>query len=267
VKGSWEFVVGTNPKLFSSFFVSFVSSQLNMNLDLLNADIVAVIGKFVPLLDAIRLQLVSKTFCKAFRSHVVWARFDAKDYCDYKQRAEEIPPFMQLHLFRYLHLPLKQLEAEGNRWSGVAPCARRLAKEYSEIQKGNDFSIRPGSDEEFLTRWTAWIVPLSDSLYFGGRFEIELTFRAEYPFKPPKVRFKTKIFHPGINEQGSCSLDILYDNWSPALTIHKLIMSLEAMLHDPNPDDPLVPDIATLYKTDREEYNRRAKEWVKKYAS
>ena len=60
-----------------------------------------------------------------------------------------------------------------------------------------------------------------DSPYAGGVFFLSITFPVDYPFKPPKVSFTTKIYHPNINANGSICLDILRDQWSPALTISK----------------------------------------------
>ncbi|CAF5194051.1 unnamed protein product, partial [Rotaria magnacalcarata] len=55
-------------------------------------------------------------------------------------------------------------------------------------------------------------------------------------------------------------------NWSPALTISKVLLSICSLLCDPNPDDPLVPEIARQYKQDREAYNATARQWTQKYA-
>lgn len=126
----------------------------------------------------------------------------------------------------------------------------------------------------------------SDSPYSGGVFFLAIHFPTDYPFKPPKVNFTSRIYHPNINSNGSICLDILRDQWSPALTISKgmigkrqvdwlreqelilavVLLSICSMLTDPNPDDPLVPEIAHVYKTDRARYEATAREWTRKYA-
>ena len=107
----------------------------------------------------------------------------------------------------------------------------------------------------------------ADSPFTGGIFFLEINFPADYPFKPPKCHFTTKIYHPNINSSGGICLDILKENWSPALTVSKLLLSICSLLTDPNPNDPLVPEIATLYKKNREKYDITAKEWTTKYAA
>mgnify|MGYP002395901449 CR=1 FL=1 len=105
-----------------------------------------------------------------------------------------------------------------------------------------------------------------DSPYAGGVFFLNIHFPTDYPFKPAKINFTTRIYHPNINSNGSICLDILKEQWSPALTISKVLLSISSLLTDPNPDDPLLPEIAHIYKTDKTKYEATAREWTRKYA-
>jgi ubiquitin-conjugating enzyme E2 D len=71
--------------------------------------------------------------------------------------------------------------------------------------------------------WGASIIGPSDSPYDGGLFSLQISIPSDYPFEPPKVQFVTKIFHPNVKPDGSICLDILKDQWSPALTITKVL--------------------------------------------
>lgn len=144
--------------------------------------------------------------------------------------------------------------------------SKRIQKELQDLQKDPPTSCSAGPAGEDLFHWQATIMGPQDSPYQGGVFFIAIHFPPDYPFKPPKVNFQTKVYHPNVNSQGSICLDILKEQWSPALTISKVLLSICSLLTDPNPDDPLVPEIAHIYKTDRQRYEETAREWTRKYA-
>lgn len=150
----------------------------------------------------------------------------------------------------------------------MAAAKKRLKKELQDMSKDPppNCSAGPIKERNDIMSWQATIMGPPDSPYEGGVFFLEITFPSDYPFKPPKVKFLTKIYHPNINKNGGICLDILKDQWSPALTISKVLLSICSLLTDPNPDDPLVTEIATVYKKDREKYTKTAKEWTRSYA-
>lgn len=144
---------------------------------------------------------------------------------------------------------------------------RRIKKELQELTKDPPANCSAGPSGEDLYHWIATIVGPSESPFEGGLFFLNIMFPVDYPFKPPKVTFTTKIYHPNINSNGGICLDILKEQWSPALTISKVLLSISSLLTDPNPNDPLVPEIANQYKSDINKYNETAKEWTRRYAS
>lgn len=144
---------------------------------------------------------------------------------------------------------------------------RRLLKELKDLQKESfeGITVNPINEENIYV-WRAVIIGPKDTPYEGGHFKLNIYFPNQYPFRPPKVKFETKIFHPNISSKGDICLDVLRATWSPALTISKVLLSILSMLSDPNPNDPLVPDIALMYKNNIELYNTTAKNWTRLYA-
>jgi ubiquitin-conjugating enzyme E2 D/E len=145
---------------------------------------------------------------------------------------------------------------------------KRIQRELIEIQNDPPANCSAGPENPAdLFRWEGAIFGPSDSPYAGGMFKLRIIFPTDYPFKCPTVTFVTKIYHPNINSAGIICLDILKNQWSPALTISKVLLSICSLLTDPNPNDPLVPEIAHLYKGNREEYERQARLYTLKYAN
>ncbi|CAH8382550.1 unnamed protein product [Eruca vesicaria subsp. sativa] len=148
--------------------------------------------------------------------------------------------------------------------------SKRILKELKDLQKDPSTLYSAGPIGEDLFHWEATIMGPSDSPYSGGVFILTVHFPLDYPFKPPKVAFRTKVFHPNVSSNGSICFhicqDVLKEQWSPALTISKVLVSICSLLSDPNPDDPMVPEIAHMYKTDRTKYESTARSWTQKYA-
>ncbi len=155
-------------------------------------------------------------------------------------------------------------------------CVRRLLKELEEINKPVDkdnlnkvdpynFSVGPYKDN--IMHWKGCIHGPIDTPYYGGIFNINIKFTDEYPYKPPVVKFITKIYHCNINGRGDICLDILKPKgWSPALTISKVLISICSLLAEPNPNDPLVPSIARLYKKNKDLHDANARQYTIEYA-
>lgn len=144
---------------------------------------------------------------------------------------------------------------------------QRLNKEYNDIMKNPPNGISAGPKDNNMFEWDATLVGPSGTPYEGGVFYLNITFPSNYPYVPPKVVFKTPIFHCNVNSRGEICLDILKSTWSPALKIDLVLLSISSLLAAPNPNDPFVPEIAQLLKTNKQEHDRQVRAHTLKYAS
>lgn len=143
---------------------------------------------------------------------------------------------------------------------------RRILNDLSEMSNDTSACFSAGPiDFDNLLSWKATIFGPEGTPYEGGSFEFDISFPLNYPYAPPKIRVCTKIFHCNIKDTYIC-LDIIGKEWSSALTISKVLLSITSLLADPNPSDPLDTNISKLYTDNREEYMRIAREWTQKYA-
>jgi len=148
--------------------------------------------------------------------------------------------------------------------TGTAP--KRLQKELQQIRADSSTSVIVDLVENNIFHWTSTIVGPDDTPYANGHFVLDISFPPDYPFSPPKMKFLTKVYHCNINANGNICLDILKEQWSPGLTVSKLIISIRSFLSDPNPDHPLVSEVAREFKTNRSKHDDTAREWTLKYA-
>ncbi|KAI6660031.1 Ubiquitin-conjugating enzyme [Oopsacas minuta] len=141
-------------------------------------------------------------------------------------------------------------------------------KEYEEIQKGC-----PGGgihsiflDEVNILCWKILVAP-TEYPYNKGAFRIHVDFTAEYPFKPPKLNFKTAIYHPNVDEKGQVCLPLIApENWKPATKMEQVLKALVTLINEPEVEHPLRADLAEEYSKDKSSFNKKAEDQTAKYA-
>jgi len=123
-------------------------------------------------------------------------------------------------------------------------------------------------DESNLLHWKGKIMGPVGTPYENGIFKIDIQLPSDYPFVPPKMKFDTRIWHPNISsDSGAICLDILKNEWSPALTVRTALISLQALMSAPEPDDPQDAVVARMYKADYDCFCSTAKYWTETYAN
>lgn len=155
---------------------------------------------------------------------------------------------------------------------------RRLLKEFEQLEKEPVEGIciyvetinESSEIKSPIPQYEAKISGPQNTPYENGTFTLSLTVPIKYPMDPPTIVFKTKIYHPNIDDSGRICLDILkrspQGKWRPSLSLRSLLLSIQSLLAEPNPDDWLMSDIAKIYKDDRKRFNKIAKEMTEKYA-
>jgi ubiquitin-conjugating enzyme E2 D/E len=145
--------------------------------------------------------------------------------------------------------------------------SRRILHEFKELNTDDSICCVARPVESEINTWNLAMHGPKDTPYETGSFLLQAVFSADHPFSPPVLRFQTKVYHPNIDAHGNICIDILKDKWSPVLSISKIITSIQSLLAEPNPHDPLVQESADLYLDDREQFNAKARLWCNLYAS
>ena len=159
----------------------------------------------------------------------------------------------------------------------------RLQKEFDLCKSDSDL-IQIGCafglvNEENYNIWKVTICGPRDSPYAGGIFSINIIFPPEYPSKGAEFRFTTKVYHLNVDfinkiTFGHISLSSL-NEWAttgkvyskPCYGVKQALFDIFCLFYIQNPCSAYYESMADEYKNRRAEFDTKAKEWTKKYAT
>ncbi|PWN90117.1 putative ubiquitin--protein ligase hus5 [Acaromyces ingoldii] len=152
-------------------------------------------------------------------------------------------------------------------------CRSRLAEERKQWRKDHPFGFvaRPEKADDGSLNLLAWEVEIpgrKDTIWEGGVYKLKMMFPEEYPSKPPKCKFTPPLFHPNVFPSGTVCLSILDEEkaWKPAITIKQILLGIQDLLNNPNPEDPAQTDAFETFKRDKQQYERRVRQQAKEMA-
>nr|XP_043606556.1 ubiquitin-conjugating enzyme E2 27-like isoform X2 [Erigeron canadensis] len=149
----------------------------------------------------------------------------------------------------------------------AASTATRVQREISHFNQEKILGMTLMVDEKNIRHLIATIPGPVCTPYEGGIFGVDILLPEAYPFVPPNMRFTTKVWHPNISSQtGAICLDILKNDWSPALNLKTALISLQALLSTPEPNDPQDAVVAKQYLSDHATFVTTARRWTEDYA-
>ncbi|VVT49469.1 uncharacterized protein SAPINGB_P002285 [Magnusiomyces paraingens] len=145
---------------------------------------------------------------------------------------------------------------------------RRIFKEFESIKADASSGVTLEIiDEANMSHLKGTFRGPPGTPYEGGVFQVDINLPPEYPFKPPKMKFDTKVYHPNVSSQtGAICLDILKDTWTPILTLRSCLISLQSLLQSPEPNDPQDAEVANHYRKDYKGFAETARYWTQHYA-
>jgi len=145
---------------------------------------------------------------------------------------------------------------------------RRLMKERASLEKQPlEYALLDPLEGENIHSWKVRVIGPSGTPYSGGKFTVHVEFPAQYPFKPPSLKFLTKVYHPSVQQDtGEICTDLVGDGWGPTLNVRHCLGVIYQMLQEPTADHPLDDEIAAQLQTKPKEFEKAAKKFTKEYA-
>ncbi|XP_052592987.1 ubiquitin-conjugating enzyme E2 T [Peromyscus californicus insignis] len=148
--------------------------------------------------------------------------------------------------------------------------ASRLKKELRMLAVDPPPGVTCWQEKDRVDDLRAQILGGADTPYEKGVFTLEVIVPERYPFEPPQIRFLTPIYHPNIDSNGRICLDVLKlppkGAWRPSLNIATVLTSIQLLMAEPNPDDPLMADISSEFKYNKIAFLKNARQWTETHA-
>ena len=135
--------------------------------------------------------------------------------------------------------------------TGISAAYVRLQKDIDDLDLPPTVDLVGAPKQRGKQHVLSVVISPDEGFYEGGHFKFELAFNDNYPIEPPKVLCLNRIYHPNIDLEGKVCLNILREDWSPALDLQSVIVGLLFLFLEPNPRDPLNKDAAACLIRDR----------------
>ncbi|XP_055997285.1 ubiquitin-conjugating enzyme E2 T-like [Ostrea edulis] len=145
----------------------------------------------------------------------------------------------------------------------------RMKKELQMFAQSPPHGVLCWANGGDITQLSAQILGGEGTPYEGGIFKLEIQIPDRYPFEPPKVKFLTPIYHPNIDSGGRICLDTLKmppkGAWKPCLNVSTVLTSVQLLMAEPNPEDPLMTEISNEFQYNKTTYLQTAREWTRRH--
>ncbi|CAD6259895.1 unnamed protein product [Miscanthus lutarioriparius] len=148
----------------------------------------------------------------------------------------------------------------------------RLAEERKSWRRSHPhgFVAKPATLPDGSVNLMLWncVVPGKQGTdWEGGHFPLTLHFTEDYPSRPPDCKFPAGFFHVNVYQTGSVCLSILGSAWKPSITVRQILIGIQDLLDNPNPDSSAQNLCYKLFIEDMPEYKSRVRQQAKRYPS
>lgn len=191
---------------------------------------------------------------------------------------KNIEIYNQIHRQKsYIQISKTDFNGSVNMSSKAKSSAQMLMKELQQINKSGNENFSVGViDEGNIYKWEVILIGPVDTFYEGGYFKCQMDFPEEYPHKPPKLKFISKMYHPNVYKTGKVCISILHEGvdetgyeqanerWSPALGVEGVLLSVLSMLSDPNDESPANVEAAKMWREDKDRFKKEVGKIVRR---